>query len=602
MNGLGGGYSQILINSRPVFSPLTGLYGMEQLPANMVEQVEIVRGGGSALYGSSAIGGTVNIITKIPSESSYDLSSSVHSINDGAMENYISGNVSMITRHGNAGASVFVSRRFREAYDHNGDDYSELPELRTNSFGANLFFKPAYNQKLELNFSSLKEYRYGGEMINDAAFQAQQSEERSHDVLMGGLDYQINFNDENSSLIAYLAGQNTNRKHYTGVMPDDSAGILSHFADPPYGHTLNSTLMAGMQLNHRLRNFPGADNVITAGVEYMYDDVFDTIPSYRYEVDQVTGNIAGFLQSDWKISQNFTFLAGIRADKHNLVDHVILSPRLSALYRLKNYMQLRLTWGTGFRAPQAFDADMHIAFSGGGISRISLDPDLREERSNSLSTSVNYDKATESFVAGFTLEGFYTRLINAFYLQPIGQDEFGDLFEKRNGSGATVQGMTIELRGNYRRKAQLEGGFTLQTSLHDDPVYNIEGLDPKREFLRTPGRYGYLILSFTPNRHIDAALNAVYTGPMYLAHFAGAPEQDIDEYVISKPFTELGLKFGYTFIIGRLDSGIELFGGLKNILNSYQDDFDTGKSRDSNYVYGPAAPRTVYVGLRLRSF
>jgi len=68
--------------------------------------------------------------------------------------------------------------------------------------------------------------------------------------------------------------------------------------------------------------------------------------------------------------------------------------------------QFRITWGTGLRAPQAFDADMHIAFAGGGISRISLDPDLKEERSNSISCSVNYDKATEKFIAGFTLEGF----------------------------------------------------------------------------------------------------------------------------------------------------------------------------------------------------
>ena len=50
INGLGGGYSQILINGRPIFSPLTGLYGMEQIPANMVERIEVVRGGGSALY------------------------------------------------------------------------------------------------------------------------------------------------------------------------------------------------------------------------------------------------------------------------------------------------------------------------------------------------------------------------------------------------------------------------------------------------------------------------------------------------------------------------------------------------------------------------
>lgn len=66
MNGLQGGYSQILINGRPIFSPLMSLYGMEQLPVNMIERIEVVRGGGSSLYGSSAVGGTVNVITKLP--------------------------------------------------------------------------------------------------------------------------------------------------------------------------------------------------------------------------------------------------------------------------------------------------------------------------------------------------------------------------------------------------------------------------------------------------------------------------------------------------------------------------------------------------------
>jgi len=96
---------------------------MEQLPTNMIEQIEVVRGGGSALCGSSAIGGTVNIITRIPSESSYNLSSSIHSINGRAMDNFLSGNVSMVTHKRNAGAAVFVNRRFRETYGHNGDNF-----------------------------------------------------------------------------------------------------------------------------------------------------------------------------------------------------------------------------------------------------------------------------------------------------------------------------------------------------------------------------------------------------------------------------------------------------------------------------------------------
>ena len=66
MNGLGGSYSQILINGRPLFSSLMGLYGLEQIPTNIVDRIEVVNGGGSVLYGSNAIAGTINIITKHP--------------------------------------------------------------------------------------------------------------------------------------------------------------------------------------------------------------------------------------------------------------------------------------------------------------------------------------------------------------------------------------------------------------------------------------------------------------------------------------------------------------------------------------------------------
>ena len=601
MNGLGGSYSQILINGRPIFSPLTGLYGMEQIPANMVDRIEVVRGGGSALYGSSAVGGTVNIITKIPSENGFDLSMTSQLINGSAMDHILSGNINMLTHKGNAGAAIFVNRRVRESYDHNGDNFSELPELRNNSFGANLFFKPSFNQKLEISLSSLTEYRFGGEMVDDAAHQAQQSEERNHYVFLGSADYQVNFNNEESSFIAYLAGQQTNRKHYTGIIPDDSVGIYAHMFDPPYGYTYNTTLQGGVQLNHRVSSFLGGENVFTIGTEYVYDDVIDTIPAYNYEIDQTTGIYGAFFQSDWEISSGLNLLAGVRADKHNLVENVILSPRLSLLYKLKTYTQFRLTWGTGFRAPQAFDTDMHIAFAAGGVSRIVLSPNLVEERSNSLSGSVNYDKAAEKYIVGFTLEGFYTKLDNAFYLQPIGNDEYGNIFEKRNGTAASVQGATLELRGNYSKKIQLEAGFTVQKSLFDEPIENIEGEEPKREFMRSPNRYGYVTLAVTPGGGFNTSVSGVYTGPMELVHFAGAPEQATNTYVTSPEFFELNFKVGYTFRIEKVDTGVEVFGGIKNATNSYQSDFDTGKNRDSNYVYGPGAPRTYYIGLRLRS-
>lgn len=601
MNGLAGGYSQILVNGRPIFSPLTGLYGLEQIPINMIERIETIRGGGSTLYGSSAIGGVVNIITKIPKENSFDVSNTYQSISGDASDHIINGNTTLVSKKENSGISFFINNRKRDAYDANGDNYSELPELDNTSFGVNGFLLPTENQKLEVSFSSLHEYRYGGEMVDTQAHLALQSEERTHDVLMGSMDYQINFNKENSSLITYVGWQQTDRDHYTGIFPDEQADIDNHLANPPYGISKTVTFQGGVQFNHRLSNFIKGDNVLTLGSEYVYDDVNDEIEAYNYLIDQTTKTYAAFFQSDWEFTPQLTLLSGVRADKHNLVDKVIFSPRVSLLYKPENNLQFRTTWSTGFRAPQAFDTDLHIAFAGGGISRISLSDDLKEERSNSWSASINYDKPMENYIFGFTLEGFYTHLRDAFYLAPLGEDNFGELFEKQNGDGATVKGLTLEVRANYNKKIQLEAGFNIQSSKFDTAVENIDGLPALRKFLRTPDNYGFATLSFMPNTKFNTSINYVYTGSMTIAHFAGAPEQVTDAYVESKPFHELGFKSSYTFNLPKWNAGLELFGGVKNIFNAYQDDFDTGKNRDSNYVYGPATPRIAFVGVRVRS-
>ena len=603
MNGLAGGYSQILINGRPIFSPLTGLYGMEQLPTNMIDRIEVIRGGGSSLYGSSAVGGTVNVITRIPKRNNFELNYTYQNINLQTSDQITSGNGTWVSKDRRLGSTLFFNHRTRGFYDHNEDDYSELSSLANTSFGLNTFFKPNDNQKLEVNFSNLNEYRLGGEMNSSKeAHLLGQSEERTHRIWMGGLDYQINLKNNRTSIITYLAFQHTGRDHYTGVFPDDSAAIASHLENPPYGSSNVFTGNLGAQINHKIKSFVGTgSNVFTIGSEFLLDDVYDEIPSYAYLIDQSTTDLGVFVQSDWSLSSRISLLSGVRMDRHNFVDPLIFSPRASLMYKLKKNLQVRLNYGSGFRAPQAFDTDLHIAFSGGGVSRVTLSPDLQPERSHSYSTSINYDQPYEDFIIGFTLEGFYTRLNRAFYLQPVGEDEFGYLFEKQNGQGAAVQGATIELRMNYNRKVQLESGFTLQNNRFDTPVAYIEGLEGIRDFIRTPTDYGFALLSFTPNEKINGSINYVYTGKMIVPHFAGAPNQDVDEMVTTDSFSELNFKLAYYFQFKKPQLEMQFYLGIKNIFNAYQSQFDIGKNRDSNFIYGPAQPRTFFVGVKLMS-
>ncbi|TLX74037.1 TonB-dependent receptor [Labilibacter sediminis] len=596
MNGLGGGYSQILINSRPVFSPLTGLYGLEQIPTNMIERIEVVRGGASALYGAGAIGGTVNVITKTPDRASFAVNMSSGIINGDANDFQLNANTSMVTDRRNAGLSLFASHRNRDSYDHNDDGFSEMAHLKNNSFGLNAFILPSANQKIEFSLSSMYEYRYGGNKEDGPAFLADQSEERTHNVLIGGIDYSINFNNNLSSFAAFVAAQKTDRDHYTGIMPDedDQPAYDEHFKNPPYGDTDNQTYIGGVQVNHLLTNFITGKNNLTFGTEYTYDYVNDEIEAYDYLIDQETRNMGYYLQSDWAISRSFTLLTGVRADYHNMVDDLIFSPRISALYKHQNW-QFRSSWSTGFRPPQAFDADMHIAFSGGGIQRTELDSNLKEERSRSASASINYDYPSEHFIWGFTLEGFHTYLKDAFVNEEETDEQGNSVLIKRNGGNSTVQGGTFEIRGNYDRRVQLEAGFTIQTSRYDQAVEWSENNQGEKDYLRTPEEYGYYTLSFTPRSGFSAALSGIYTGSMLVPHYGR------DELFKSPDFFENNIKLSYEFSWLEKGVGFELYGGVQNIFNQYQDDFDTGKNRDSGYIYGPSRPRTVFFGLKLTS-
>jgi outer membrane receptor for ferrienterochelin and colicins len=627
MNGLGGNYSQILIDNRPIFSPLMGLYGLEQVSAQLVERIEIVRGGGSALFGANAIGGTVNIITKNPTEKSYEIGYTYQNIS-GSSEHQVEGATNWVSKTGKTGLSLLFNGRQRDFYDHNGDSFSELPFLQIANAGLKFFHQLSDNQTLKLSLSHLYEYRFGGEITAKRRavlnpIKAAQAEEREHKVWIASGEYQYNFNQNNTKLSIYWAAQHTDRAHFTGVAPDEPSEIEAYRLAPPYGISQNQTQQFGIQLNHYSKKIQigkkqFGTHLLTAGAEFLYDAILDEIPTYNYLIDQNTQNFGTFLQSDWQPFEKLNLLSGLRLDKHNLIETPILSPRVALLYSFMPNFQGRVSWGRGFRAPQAFDPDLHIAFAGGGVSRVQIAPDLVPEFSNSVSASLRYDKPMEKLIFGFTLEGFYTKLTNAFTLEGIGTDAFGEIFEKRNGTDATVSGTTFEARLNYDKKLQVEAGFTLQNSLFAEPVAYIEGLAPTRLFLRTPNEYGFFNLNFTPDKlaflglknlkkRLQISLNGVYTGRMQIAHFGGAPEQQEDAYKITPTFLELGGRIAYQFDLFKIkkysdknQNKLEIALGIKNLTNAYQNDFDTTKNRDSNFIYGAAQPRTIFMSLRFR--
>ena len=158
-----GKYTQILIDSRPIFSALAGVYGLEQIPANMIERVEVIRGGGSALFGSSAIAGTINIITKEPIRNSGSFGHTISNLDgSGAYDNNTTLNLSWVSSDNKMGAYIYGQNRYRSAWDSNGDGFSELPKLKNQTIGFNGFYKTSAYSKLNIEYHHMEEYRRGG--------------------------------------------------------------------------------------------------------------------------------------------------------------------------------------------------------------------------------------------------------------------------------------------------------------------------------------------------------------------------------------------------------------------------------------------------------
>ena len=598
INGLDGHYSQILVDSRPVFSSLNGVYGLEQIPANMVDRVEVVRGGGSALFGASAIGGTINIITKEPIRNSASFGHTFMSQGGAnSFDNVTTGNVSLVTDDNKAGVYAYGQTRTRQGYDHDG--YTELPELKSQTFGLSSYFRLSPFSKLSLQYHGIHEFRRGGNKLDQIAHVANVTEQVEHNIQGGGLTYDFFSPDEKNRLSAYFSFQTTARKSYYGGIGEGTEEDIEA-AEKAYGTTHDLTYVAGTQYVHSFGKLLFMPSDLTLGAEYNFDGLKDVILGYDRHFKQDVRIGSFFFQNEWKNKQ-WSFLLGGRLDKHNLMDHIIFSPRANLRFNPTENVNLRLTYAGGFRAPQAFDEDLHVGVVGGERLVTVLADNLKEERSNSFSLSADLYHKFGSVQTNLLIEGFYTDLNNVFALRQLDQpDAQGNTVQERyNAYGAKVLGLNIEAKAMFTRWFTLQAGITLQQSHYDEAIaWNDEVPEQKyKKMMRTPNTYGYFTATFTPVKRFTASLTGNYTGSMLVGHSAGSGVEE--PVAVNTPkFMEVNMKLAYDFPVCKYLT-LQVNGGIQNITNAYQNDFDKGWNRDSSYIYGPSLPRSYFVGVKV---
>jgi outer membrane receptor for ferrienterochelin and colicins len=615
MNGMEGPYSQILINSRPIFSGLAGVYGLELIPSNMIQRVEVIRGGGSALYGSNAIAGTINLILKEPNKNFYEFSinSSNHGIGlNGSgqpAEDYTANfNTSLVSSDNKTGMALYGFYRNKDPFDANDDSFSELPSIKNTTVGTRLFHRFNSRNKITLDLFHINEARRGGNDYERPPHMADIAEQVSHRITTAAITYDQFFRKQDV-LSVYASGQKVSRDSYYGARESLSdygeTEDFSYTTGAQYNaHLGMSRLIIGVEnkgawLEDKKLAYPDIDN---ASVNQQ--DSITNIPDVgnRLIADQTTNTIGTF--AEYEIDWNkWNVSAGARFDHYAINDHSsdnsdisgnVISPRVTLKYDVKEFLQARLSYSQGYRAPQIYDEDLHIETSGARKVIHKNAPDLKEERSHSYMASIDYNKKIGNSYLGLLIEGFYTELRNAF-VNEIGQpDENGTvIYTRTNAEGAVVKGLNTEFNLVPVNNLKIKAGFTLQSSEYKS-VHEFN----KKTFFRTPDDYGYLTMDWKLTNKFGISSSGTYTGRMLVPYFGNTlSNPEAGELRTSERFYDLDIKLRFNQRIN--GAKIQFFGGVKNIFNSYQDDFDSGINRDPGYIYGPKSPRTIYFGIKI---
>jgi len=582
INGLDSKYTQILMDSMQLVSGLASVYGLEQIPQEMIERVEVVKGGGSALYGGNAVAGVVNVITRRPTENAATVTGNYRSIDLNEPEFNVTASGSVVNEERDMGAFVFGGTTYRSPWDANEDGFSEIGKIRLIDTGANVFYDPFEDATLFLRTQFIQEQRRGGDSFDKPEFQAEVAESintrrygtdlRWKHWITQGLNYEVNYG------FAY-----TERDSYYGAGQDPNA----------YGRTTDPVHVGQGLVNYNFSDLGGLGSLLaTAGVEYQYEHLTDTFPGYGRFTDVDYSDFGGFVQADWLINDWLEPVIGVRVDKHSEVDHAIASPRVAVKISPLDWLRFRTAFSTGFRAPQIFDEDLHITIVGGEPALIQNSPDLKEESSYSASqeVGVSWDMADYGNL-GVSLTGFYTHIDGQFAFEET-QTADALVLTRINQGHSQVYGGEIQLNYNYEELLYVDIGWTLEQAERSEP----DPIFDSKDLFRTPDAYGFLSTVIRPLDPLEIVNSLDITGPMKVEHFAGyIPE---DRLETSPWFFVWDAKVAYRFDL-KHERFLKAYVGCDNITDSYQDDFDLGPDRDAGYVYGPIYPRTFVAGLQI---
>lgn len=648
MQGLGAEHTQILVDGAPVYSGLAGVYGLQQIGTNDVDRLEIVKGAGSALYGSSAVAGAINIVSKEPS-----FEPSVNADVQFGNWGYKNYNASGSMRNSKMGLNVFLQRTEMDAVDEtqdgmtrsevkHKDGVSDRVSEQLTNLGFNLyFFNPfATGDKLILRGKALDEQRYGGTMTGDLYLNpfSEGTENIKTNRLSADLQYKLPVgarSEFNLSAAYVYHRRNATNDTFLSSYKD------SHRTDPddpetgqspdvelmrPYMAKENSfapslTFTSTLASHRLLAGVQGYFTKLRETGMYCIDDSESAYYGTAYtSVGKKHADEYGFfVQDEWDVTPRLTVVPGVRLDIHDSGEEytssekvfdgtfpktsfskTTVNPRLAVKYDVSPALVLRANFGTGFRAPYGFSEDLHLC---SGSPRVWKSSGLKGERSVSYNLSADYYGSNYQF----SVNVFRTDLKDKIQFETASQEvkKLGYTYQWVNVDDAYVQGVELSAKGNLLKDLAAglswtfnQGKFKHERADWADPSTEENTAHPSRlqyakdsrYISRFPSMTGDLSLDYTPGTWTFSVTGS-FQGSMYIDYNS---EDNGANSKIKKtsPFMLFNCR-----VAKRMGNMITLYAGGKNIFSYIQDEKHTD---DAAFMYAPVYGATWYAGVSVK--
>lgn len=528
INGLEGPYTMILIDGMPIVSSLSTVYGLSGIPNSLIDRIEVVKGPASSLYGSEAMGGVINIITKnalaVP-KLSVDLMTT----------SWAENNVDLSTKFnlGKKTASLLSLNYFNSTkrFDENKDNFTDAALQNRISVFNKWNFKRKENRQASFALRYLYEDRFGGEMQWNKSY-------RGSDEIYGESIY-------------------TNRAEAFGMYQwPINENIVTQFSynfhdqNSFYGTNLfEATQKVAFAQTYWDKKVGNHDLIlgVTFKRTYYDDNTPGTFSGNGLTNEPMKSPILGaFIQDQWEINEKNTLLLGYRFD-YDKIHHAVHSPRFAWKFSPNPYHTLRFNFGTGFRVVNLFTED-HAALT--GSRNVLIQSDLKPEKSINGNLNYVWKIPVNDKLINFDASAFYTYFSNKI-VGDFDSDPEKIIYDNLHGYGIS-RGASLNLDYSFNFPLSVNFGVTYLN------VYQkFDGETEKSQQLHTPKWSGTYNLTYKFPSNLTIDFTGQFYGPMRLPVL---PNDYRPEY---SPFYNLAnIQVSKSF-----KSGFEVYAGIKNLFN-----------------------------------